>query len=279
MAGSISAAVDFLRFLHSLRSRRFDLVLDLQGLFRSGFISFCSGAVARIGFAHARELAPIFYNHRITIPHRKEHVLDSYWRFARYLGFGQAPKRFFILIEADIEEQARDLLLENQLNKEHTYLVMLIGATSAAKRWPAERFAALADKVQNRYDMKIVLLGTGSDEKIVAQQVAETADRETINLVDKTSLMQAVAIIKSARLVVGNDSGTLHIAAALSVPLVGIYGPTDPVVVGPYGQSDGVVQAGLGQPRIQRYSEKPEHRIDNITVNEVLQTIHKKLKL
>ena len=75
----------------------------------------------------------------------------------------------------------------------------------------------------------------------------------------------------------GNDSGLLHIAAALSVPLVGLYGPTDPVVVGPYGQPDGVVMANAHRPHKKRYSREPQHKMENITLEQVLQTITGKI--
>jgi heptosyltransferase-1 len=98
-------------------------------------------------------------------------------------------------------------------------------------------------------------------------------------LVDRTDIQEMMAIIAGARLAVGNDSGPLHIAAALAVPVVGLYGPTDPVVVGPYGQMDGVVVAGSSDRRRHRYSRRSEHRIDNITVKQVLETVEKKMKL
>jgi heptosyltransferase-1 len=278
MVWKISAAGDFFRFLRKLRKKQYDLVLDLQGLFRSGFISFCSGAAERVGFAHARELAWFFYTHRISIPDEKEHVVDSYWRFAQYLGFGDMKKQFDIPVESEVAHEVRKLLCENELTTDKPYLVMLVGGTECAKRWSPEKFALLADSVRNRYDIKTVLLGAGGEERQAARKVLENGETEIIDLVDKTSLPQAVALMRYARLVVGNDSGPLHIAAALAVPLVGLYGPTDPIVVGPYGQSDGVVQAGASQRRTQRYSPKPEHDIDNITVDEVMQTVHKKLE-
>ena len=85
------------------------------------------------------------------------------------------------------------------------------------------------------------------------------------------------AILKEAALVVGNDSGPLHVAAALSVPLVGLYGPTDPAVVGPYGQLDGVVQASSNIPRKRRYSRLKEHQMVNITVDEVFEAVKRKI--
>ena len=275
---NIGAARDFWGFLSRMRRNGYDLVLDLQGLFRSAFISVATGAPVRVGFAGAREFAPCFYTHRVTIPREPEHIVESYWRFAHLLGFGQFEKRFEIPLDEAVIESAHKLLFENQLGAGEPYLVLLIGGTEAAKRWGVERFAALADAVYNRYHIRSVLLGAGSEENAAAGQVVKYAQKEIINLVDKTGLEQAIAILRSARLVVGNDSGPLHLAAALSVPLVGLYGPTNPVVVGPYGQLDNVVQAGPDQPRTQRYSLKLQHRMQNISVDEVLKTVNKKLR-
>ena len=88
-----------------------------------------------------------------------------------------------------------------------------------------------------------------------------------------------MAIIKGASVVAGNDSGPLHIAAAQNVPTVSIYGPTDPAVVGPYGQMDGVLQAGGDRPRTKRYSRLAQHRIENITGQQVFDKIAETLRI
>jgi len=277
---NLTAARDFIRFLKDLRSQKFDLVLDLQGLFRSAFIAYCTAAPTRLGFARARECAALFYTHRITTPNQPEHIVDSYWRFAQYLGFGHHPKNFNLHLGPKLEQESKDLLNQNQFTADTPYAVLLIGGTSAKKRWPPSRFAELAHILHQKYQLTSVLLGAGAAESHAAQQLLQHAPNQKIiiNLIDQTSLLQTAALIKHARLVVGNDSGPLHIAAALSVPLVGLYGPTNPAVVGPYGQLDSVVLAAPDLPQNQRYSSQKKHQIENISLQNVVISLAKKIK-
>ena len=164
---------------------------------------------------------------------------------------------------------------------------MLAGGTEEAKRWKPDMFAILAERVRKCYDISSVILGVGAVEQAIGEAIEEKAaesekagNREIINLVGRTSLAELTAILKGAQLVVGNDSGPLHIAAALGVPVIGLYGPTNPVVVGPYGQMDNVVQAGkeLHRRRRHRYSREEEHQIDKISIEQVLETVQKIVK-
>jgi|GEM_PF-13226 len=273
------ASRDFLNFILQLRRRRFDLVIDLQGLFRSGFICMCCGAAVRLGFAHARELAGCFYTHRINTPNPQEHIVDSYWRFAVPLGFSRFDKRFDLPIDPAAALTGGKLLQKIKISPKEGYLVMLIGGTEPAKRWPAEKFAALAGCINKCYDTPILLLGAGPAEVTLADQVAKIAGDVVSNLVNQTTLQELIGIISRARLVIGNDSGPLHIAAALSVPLVGLYGPTNPKVVGPYGQMDAIAEAGAGITRQKRYSRLHEHHMDNITIDQLLPLIEEKLSI
>ena len=276
MGRSLSATRALIAFLRNLRNRRFDLVLDLQGLFRSGFFSRATAAPLRLGFAHAREMAPIFYTHRIACL-SGEHVVESLWRFADCLGFGQFQMRFDLTTDPAAEANARDILHRAGLSADDPYTVMLPGGSECSKRWSPSGFGRLADGLRHDYHLPTVLLGAGETERQIAQEVGHVAQGGIVNLIDQTSLPQLTAILKSARLVVGNDSGPLHIAAALGVPLVALYGPTDPRVVGPFGHSDGVVEAGAETPRTARYSRRLEHRIDAITPQQITRAIDKKL--
>ncbi len=278
MAASFSALRDFITFLRHLRRKKFDLILDLQGLFRSGFLAFASGAPIRIGFAHARELAPLFYTHRIKIPQEREHVVISNWRFMDYLGLGQLENRYPLPVDPAAAQSAQLIFRENGLPPDHPYIVMLIGGTEPRKRWPAKSFADLAQSIQIKYDIPSILLGAGSEELAIANQIIDLSKVKILNLVSRTSLQQLIAIVKKARLVVGNDSGPLHVAAAAEVPVIGLYGPTNPAVVGPYGHLSDVIQAGDSHPGTVRYSYEPQHRIENITVQQVLDKITQKLK-
>lgn len=265
------AARQFLRFSVDLHSRGFDLVLDMQGLFRSAFLALCTGATVRLGFAHGRELAPCFYTQRIALPACREHIVTSLWRFADRLGFGNSDKCFRIAVDAGAQAQAKRLVPCGR------YMVMLVGGTSAAKRWAVSRFAELVDTVNRCYHIPVVILGAGNEEVSMAAQVAAKGGPEIMNLAGKTSLTEAIEIIRAADLVVGNDSGPLHLAAALGKPVVGLYGPTDPAVVGPWGQADGVVAAGGDSPRRGRYSQRSEHAMSCISVEQVMQKVQAKL--
>lgn len=273
---SVLATRDFIRFCSLLRKKQFDLALDLQGLFRSGFLSICTWAPVRLGFADAREFASCFYTHRVGLDRQSEHVVESYWRFAEPLGFAEIPKQFEIAIDEDRRQSAISLLEKYGVRGEQDYMVFLVGGTEPAKQWPPENFARLAEVCKTRYDRPVVLLGAGAAEKRLAESVLRDSAVEIVNLVSQTCLHEAIAILQRACVVVGNDSGPLHIAAALDRPTVGLYGPTNPQVVGPYGQMDGVVQAGEGIPRMGRYSNHPEHRMGTITVEQVAERIEQK---
>jgi lipopolysaccharide heptosyltransferase I len=297
MVWNPEAARDFICFLRRLHQMKFDMILDMQGLLRSGFITFATGSPVRLGFAKARELAWLFYTHKVKTPTQQEHVVTSYQRFARALEPQNKEEniQFNIPIDQDSRKTARDKLQQAGVNKEKKYVVLLPGGTESAKRWQPNKFAALAQQLYKRYDTTIVVLGAGAVEKSLADEIVQKARQvcndktgrenareehpspiEIINMVGLTDLNEMLAILNEAALVIGNDSGPLHIAAALGVPLVGLYGPTNPAVVGPYRQMDGVVQAGADQKRHRRYSPAEEHQIDRITVEQVLESVGKK---
>jgi heptosyltransferase I len=265
-----SVTRDFVGFLTDLRNRRFDLVLDLQGLFRSGFISFYTHAGVRLGFSNARELAWCFYSHRIKMLRTKEHIVESYWRFADSLGFGDQEKVFELPNDPSDQQFVHNLLQKQGINTDSPYAVLLPGGSTPLKRWPEQFFAELALTLQKKYDVASVLLGHGDEEYRTASQIARLGTDRVCNLVNQTNLLQTVAVLKKAALVVGNDSGPLHIAAALDAPTIGLYGPTDPTVVGPYGRRQKVIDADPDTPRTARYSRSPRHRIENIPVSRVV---------
>ncbi len=291
-----AATRDFFKFLHQLRKRHFDLVIDAQGLFRSGFIAFATGSPVRLGFARAREMASMFYNYKVNLPGELEHFVDTCWRLMRPLGLYDKPKRFVLPVNDEHQRQAVQLLRKQGIMDDEPYFVILPGGTVAEKRWSAHNFAQLAAKLSAKYHYPVVLLGNGQIEHEIALEIMQLApnivssakggiktDVRTIttnggaagiiNLVGKTSVQQMIAIIGKAKMVIGNDSGPLHIAAAMGVGLVALYGPTNPCVVGPYGYMGSVIEAGRNVERTGRYSSKEEHNINSITVEQVFEKV------
>lgn len=261
-----AAGLDLIRFKRDLKRRGFDLVIDLQGLFRSGWLAWQTGAPVRIGFANAREFAPLFYTHRVPIDSLEIHAVDRYLQVAKALGCEDHPVEFHFPV-TDEHRLYVDSLLSGNAGTSLTpvsqhwqdarvtiespratgglstsavpYAVLLPGANWLTKRWPAENFEALVAPLRDRFGLTSVLAG-GPD-------VADLASRipSAINLIGQTNLPQLVALLQRAALVIANDSGPMHIAAALGRPLVTLFGPTNPIRTGPYNRPHSVVRVNI----------------------------------
>ncbi len=234
------AAVDLVRWLAGLGAHRFDLVVDLQGLFRSGFFTLMTGAGRRYGFAAARELGWLFYNQRVGSARNGPavHAVERNYQFAGPLGFAHVPPTFELPIDDAARSEAHAALADAGIDPQQPFAVLVPGSTWQSKRWPEDNFAALADAL----DLPTVLLG-GPGEEGVAERVRQSAKRTPADLVGRLGLKQSMAVIEAAALVVTNDSGPMHLAAAFDRPMVAIFGPTDPARTGPWGRPDAVVQA------------------------------------
>lgn len=229
--GVVSTAMTAVRFAQSLRGAKFDMAIDLQGLFRSGLMTFASGAARRVGLSTAREGASHFYTDIISTPGLKEaHAVDRCWRVAEEFGIVDEPKQFRIPIDAD----AKTWVHSQFAKRERPWLVLAPGARWLTKRWPPEHFAQLARIAHDRNGATAVFIGT-ADEAPLAEQVIELAGVPSLNLCGQTSLSKLVAVLAAADVVLANDSGPLHIAAALGRPVVAPYTCTEIRLHGPYG--------------------------------------------
>ncbi len=241
---NLQVTADFLKFIAGLRERRFDLVIDLQGLFRSGFMAFASGAPTRVGFGSAREFAWAFYTHRVCVRHRDMHAVDRNWLFGRALGFEDAPIDFHLPVRADARTLVRRLLEEAGLKPGAAYLLMAPGTRWETKIWPAAHFAEVARRARDEFGVGVVLAGMDSEAPI-ANRVADLAGGPIVNLAGRTSLAELIALVDGAAMVVMHDSGPMHLALALGKPLVAIYGPTSPARTGPYRREEVVARLDL----------------------------------
>lgn len=228
-----AAAWGLWRFTRELKNHRFDLVLDLQGLFRSGWLAAQTLAPVRMGFKNARELAWWFYTDRVEVGTPEQHAIERYLSLAEAAGCGRQPVRFVFPTDDQDRRHVATLVPPSP------YAVLLPGTNWPTKRWPIEHFAALVQPLKERFGLASVVAG-GPDDAALGQQIPGA-----LNLAGKTSLRQLVALLERADLVVANDSGPMHIAAALGRPLVTLFGPTNPVRTGPYGRPETVVRLGL----------------------------------
>lgn len=219
-------------FVSLLRSRRFDLALDLQALFKSGAIAFLSGAPERYVYCNTRELSD-WLSRKVCGPNRTGHVVERYLDVVRAIGCDVKQAVFPIPITADAAAAATVVAARAGLDLACPYVILAPGANWPNKRWPAASFAALADRL--RQDGLIPVLSGGPGDAELAASISALAAGPPVDLTGRTSLKQLAHIIKNARALVGGDTGPMHLAAALATPVVALHGPTDTTRNGPYG--------------------------------------------
>jgi len=241
---NLRVTMEFLEFIQSLRRKQFDLVIDLQGLFRSGFFAWISGASVRIGFASAREFAWLFYNHRLRPEHPDIHAVHQNYLAGQILGFDNLPIRFDIHVQQAAREEARVILEQNGIQPNESFVLLAPTTRWETKIWPAEYFAAVGRWIQEQYQLPVVVTG-GPDEKDITSNVAKQIGGLAVDVAGKINIPQLTALVESARLIITNDSGPMHLAAALNTPLIAIYGPTNPQRTGPFGHEQAVLRLNL----------------------------------
>ena len=263
---SPGALLNLLRFARRIHSRQFDLVIDLQGLLRSGWIVAETKAAVRVGFANARELGWLFYTHRVPMQW-EDHAVDRNLCIAEALGLGREPVEFVLAVD-DRDRESVSRLVPNG-----RYAVLLPGTNWETKKWPVERFAALVRPFQERLGLRSVVAGAAGDSELAERIPGAT------NLCGKTNLRQLVALLERAELVIANDSGPMHIAAALGRPMVVLHGPTSAVRTGPYRRLDTVVR--LDNPCSPSFSRKCSHQscLQWLGIEPVLEVAAKQLSI
>ncbi|HET6515434.1 MAG TPA: glycosyltransferase family 9 protein [Thermodesulfovibrionales bacterium] len=267
----VKSSVRELRSLFDgLRAERFDAAVDLQGLFRSGFIARASNAPVRLGFSDAREGSTIFYTDAVEGGLYSDiHAVDRYLKIAAYLGCDISRVRFpFPKPLKSLEE-----ILPSSEQASRDYVVMAPGARGATKRWPAKRFGELASQLP----FKTVVIGGKSDLHLAAELVSESRGK-AISITGKTDMRDLVVVIRSARLMVCNDTGPMHIAAALGVRVFALFGSTNPLRTGPYGSNHTIIQSDLPCSPCYRMSCKTVECMTMIQVEEVLRRIDEFLR-
>jgi len=259
-----------------LRREHFDVAVDLQGLFRSAAMGWLSGVPARIGFANAREGAPRWYSQEVAVPSPDMHAVDRYLLVTDAMGCGQArrPEFRFRIMRAD--RDAVDRLLEQQgMMRGTPWIAMNVSARWPTKRWPAESFAAVADRLQREGLGRVVLIG-GPDERPDAAAVQRAMKERAIDLTGQTALGQLPALLSQATVLITNDSGPLHIAAAVGTPVVALFGPTSPVRTGPYGAGHQVLTHHVScSPCFSRscFNREPLACLTHVTPDQVCSAV------
>jgi heptosyltransferase I len=281
----IECATRIWGLLQEVRGEGFDIVLDFSLARDYGFFSMLAGIRQRIGYNYKNR--GLFLTKKIALEggFHDRHVIDYHKEFLVLLGMdsaeGISPK---IYVSEEDDKNALQVLWKKDIALTDKYICIMPGSgaswgsTAYRKRWPVERFAEAAFSMSSKFKLKIVLLGS-ADEKELCDSIKKKVP-EAVNLCGALSLMMSVAIIKHAEIVLTNDGGPIHMAAAVGTKTVSVFGPVDEKVYGPYPIGDRhivVRDVSLHCSPCYNSFKLPECKdlkcLDNITVDEVVKAV------
>lgn len=228
-------------FAEQLRKSRYDLVIDLQGLLRTGIMAAATGAPVRVGFANAREGSRHTYTHRIEVPDAERiHAVDRYWRIVDALGGRDMAKRFHV----PLNPQELRVIEREFAGCPRPWTALAPGAKWLTKRWPPAHFAELANRARAEFGGTVFLVGAAEDAPL-ALEIQQRSAGAIVDLTGKTSLPKLAALLSRADVMLANDTGPLHLAAALGTPCIAPYTCTRIAKHGPYGSRHTGIEASV----------------------------------
>ncbi|MBI4661021.1 MAG: lipopolysaccharide heptosyltransferase II [Verrucomicrobia bacterium] len=249
--------------IRSMRAKAFDWVIDLQGLARSGIFAWLAHGNLTIGIDDHREGARAFYDLLVPRSNFHSHAVDWYLEVLRALNVPVHWNFEWLPVHPEAAASVRTKWQAGQSR----WVLMIPGARWPTKRWPLESYQTLVRLIlSHSANLKVAILGTRAEASL-GDAIARIDPRRCLDLTGRTSLPEMVEWIRLSDLVVCNDTGPMHIAAALQKPVVAIFGPTEPLRTGPYRQSHRTIQATL--PCVPCFKAK----CTNLRTMECLQVI------
>lgn len=239
--GQLSSLPRLITHLSAIRAERYDLVIDLQALARSAFVSWYARGGFTIGLEDRREGAPAFYDQAVPRAGFNTHAVDWYLDVLRALGipvdgnFEWLPERpeVFRLLRCRIPELAPDCIAVQP------------GARWDTKRWPIGHFRGMIAQLRSRLPRTQILILGGRDDRSFGAELSADGAGGVLDLTGLLDLQELVEVMRRVRVLVTNDTGPMHIAAALARPVVGLFGPTEPRRTGPYGSQHRILRHDL----------------------------------
>jgi heptosyltransferase-1 len=246
---------------NDVRGAQYDVVVDLQGAMRSALLAHWSGAPVVYGSAEPRESpASLWYTRRAIA--RGTHVIEQNLSVAQAITQTKiAVPRPELPRDPETEARIGQRLKENGI---HNFAILNPGAGWGAKRWPAERYGIIAQKLAELGVRSILNFGPGEEDLV---REAEAASEGAANAM-RCTLTELIALTRRAGLFIGGDTGPLHLAAALDVPTVAIFGPTDPARNGPYSRHS-VVLRNPASPTTHARRSQPDEGLLGISTEAV----------
>ncbi|HEX5483177.1 MAG TPA: lipopolysaccharide heptosyltransferase I [Terriglobia bacterium] len=258
--------------VRALRGERYDAVIDFQGLVKTGLIARMCRSPRRIGFAkwvHREPGAGFFYTDQVPPPLGK-HVIEQNLALVEHLGASANTWQFPLPLNSG-DERSAEAALEKQNIRE--FILVSPGGGWVAKRWSPENYAALIGKLEAEFPWAVVLTGSPAERAEIAEILRASSSRRARYV--SATLGELIALARRASLFIGGDTGPLHIAAALGVPIVALYGPTDSARNGPFSAED--ISLSTRQPVNHTRRSKSSRFLEGISPEEVLAAVRERM--
>lgn len=272
--GSSQTWREMLASFREIRAERYEVALDLQGAMKSAVVALLSGAPRRFGFAEPWEKpASLFYTNPLRV--RARHVVDQNLQLAAGLLEKSGDKDLWGSVEWPATEESKRWL-EGEMRRlgvTTPFAILNPGAGWGAKQWPVERYAEIARELGRDGVHSLVNYGPG--EESLARHVEQNSDGHAVAA--RFTISELIAITSRASVFIGGDTGPMHLASLLKVPVVALFGPTDPARNGPYGTKSIVLRDAASVTSHKRMRET-EAGLRNITAEQVLKAARELLR-
>jgi heptosyltransferase I len=278
---SADASKDRVGGLGAGRQFRPEVAVDFQGLVKSAALSWMSRAPRRIGFAgrwRRETLAGLLYTERVEAAGR-QHVVEENLALVERLGAAPRPRECWKFplprdpgVESDVDRRRAELGAEK-------FIVINPGGGWTSKRWPPQQYVELMRTIESQRDCWVLVTGSPDEESWIRQIVMAAGCKRVIYF--PSTLVEFIALVRRARLLVGGDTGPLHIAAAAGTPIVAIYGPTNPRRNGPFAPGDIVLtnqpDAGSRRTHWNRMQARRPGYLEGVPTRDVLDAVRRRL--
>lgn len=260
----------FFSLWNTLRARKYDVVLDLQGLGKSGILALMARGKKKIGTCDMRELSGLISKPTVG-QHAQGHIVERYLDVARAIGCSVDRVATPICATRAEKQNAARYLREGGVSG--AYAVLAVGTNWENKCWHPTAFAQLADWLCIE-GITPVLIGGGAKDEVRAREIEANMQAQAVNLIGKTTLKELSVIIRGARVFIGGDTGPTHMAAGLGVPTIELMGPTDANRNGPYGQRENAIEIEADCKYCwKRKCRKEIDCLGQITVQQVIEKV------
>lgn len=269
---------NWIQTAREMRRRRFDLALLLPNSFESALTVFLGGVRYRVGYA--TDARGWLLNRSVQLPPGKPHQLDYYLNLVdAAFGPGTHPDVEITPTEEELVS-ARKLLINAGVDPSAKFLVVNPGAAfGSAKRWFEQRFAAVADRLAEEMNFQVLMIGSAG-ERLISENIQKLMKMPSHVLSGQTNLETLIGLLAQASVMVTNDSGPMHMAAALGVPTVAVFGPTDADVTSPVGPYTRLIRHDVEcNPCLLRECPIDHRCMDRVTIDEVFDAVGELLQI